>query len=194
MKLKVFVPFTLALFGFCVAAQAGRVVGSSNYGNEEPTTSCDPGCLGELDGATVTGEFFTSAEGPLVYDFKVTLAGSYDVTLTSTDLIDPDNFGLLTCDPTNPVQCSNELPPGITTGSDYGTLDGTDKIATFDVSNALAGSDTYVFFVQLQNPQDPVTINIAPATSTVPEPRMLPLLGLGMLAAFVFFRRWRLAR
>ena len=147
-----------------------------------------------MDGATVTGESFTSAEGPLVFDFKVTLAGTYIVTLTSTDLIDPDNYGLLTCDPTNPVQCSDLLPPGVTTTSDYGTLDITDKIATFDVNNAVAGSDTFVFFVQLQNTDDPVTINIAPSTSTVPEPRMLPLLGLGMLAAFVFFRRWRLAR
>jgi hypothetical protein len=196
---------------FATAMHAGIISGSSSYGGNmssspascttSPTTSfssftfsCDTG------DATVFAEAFTASTNSdlVMFDFSVTGAPSdYTLTLTSTGapINSANDLGLFICDPSAPPQCSNDLPPGVTSTSDYGSLLSAD-VASFPVSGA-APTDTFVFFVALDDPEGTaanVTASLEAATSATPEPNMLPLLGCGLLALMAFHRRINAAR
>jgi hypothetical protein len=185
---KSFGIITVFLLSSCAAANAGKVNMTSDYGALFTITS-----LGTVDG--FSGESFIDSNNLTMFDFELTLPGTYTVELTAIGATITDNYGLLTCPSpalTPPApQCSNDLPPGVNSSSDYGSLNGASTIATFPVTGAVAGDDTFVFFAEL----DSNTVGSVSASiqSAVPEPRLLPLVGFGLLAAFVLFRRWRVA-
>jgi hypothetical protein len=221
MTLKNLGRLTTVLVCFATAAYAGHIGGDSSYGETsgllpEPctsttTTSFSPFTFScDTDGATITAEAFTASVPALngdtleIFDFAVTgVSSGYTLTLTATGapINSANDLGLFTCDTgvSDLPQCSNDLPPGVTSTSDYGILSG--GVASFAVSSATS-ADKFVFFVALDEGADPsalpaanVTASLSPTTTTTatPEPRMLSLLGLGFLAIMAFRRKAPLA-
>jgi hypothetical protein len=205
MKLKNLCCMTALLLCLSAAANAGRVANNSSYGIGPFTiTSCAlADCFsGDTLGSTISIEDFlaTSETGITVYDFDISNPApnfTLDIAVTGASIIsdptDPtqDGYGLFTCAsgfPSNQPQCSNDLPFGVTSDSDYGSLSG--NTVSFPVMNATSGDD-FVFFVAMDG--TPTSVIGSYETSSVPEPRFLPLLAIGLLAAFVVFRRKRLA-
>jgi hypothetical protein len=137
----------------------------------------------------------------VMFDFDVTGApGSYTLTLTSTGapINSANDLGLFTCSPpssTSP-QCSNELPPGVTsTSTTYGSLLSS-NVASFPVTGA-PSADTFVFFVALNDPTGAaanVSAVLTPTATAAPEPRLLSLAGLGLMAFMVLGRHRRPAQ
>jgi hypothetical protein len=174
----------------------------------------------DISGADIMAEAFTASTDSdlIMFDFQVTNAPSdyiLQLTASGAPINSSDDLGLFTCPPAAPPQCGG-LPMGVAADSiTYGSLTG-DNIATFPVTGATP-SNSFVFFVALDDPQvcepgtpcptgpgnacDPsvdtcvrtsanVTATFLPTTAT-PEPRLLPILGLGLLALVIV--RWRRA-
>lgn len=196
---------TTVLVCFAAAANAGLIGGGSSYGENFSSTpapctsltttsfssftfSCD------TDGATITAEAFTASVPALngdtleMFDFKVTDAPSdYTLTLTATGapINSANDLGLFTCaGVTDTPQCSNDLPMGVTSTSNYGSLESS-FVASFPVTGATSG-DTFVFFVALDDPNGTgasVNASLASTSSTAtPEPGFFLLSGLCLLA------------
>lgn len=187
----------LALF-FCAGANAARVAGNSGYGEPGLVISACVGCVsGPTLGATITGEFYssTSFSDIEVFDFLVVNPpADFDflITPTGAPINSSDDLGLFTCDDPSFFnagypQCGNFTPPL----SDAGTL--IANTASFAVT--ASPGNTFDFFVALNVANGQPTSVSASITGVVgtPEPRFLPLLGVGLLAALVFFRRSRVA-
>jgi hypothetical protein len=194
-------------FGFSTPATCGTSSTTPfSVDSADFSFSCDSG------GADITGEVFPAStrNDLIMFDFKVTNAPSnYILTLTANGapINSANDIGMFLCDgSSNSPQCGTS-PPGVNP-ADYGSLVG--NVATFPVTGAPPGS-TFVFFVALNDPalcgpaggcSDPcdpsvdtcvrqsasVHASLTPSTSAVPEPRLLPLLGLGLLS-FVSLRR-----
>jgi hypothetical protein len=214
MKLKNLICFTIVLTCFASAANAGRVSGNSDYGGNfssspkactttstisytSPSSSAFSfSCI--TDGATITAEaFIASTNSSLeMFDFEVTNAPSnYTLTLTSTGspINSATDLGLFTCSPggVDPPQCSNQLPSGVTTLSNYGSLV-SNFVASFPVTGATS-ANTFVFFVALNDPNGSaasVSATLAPTVSaTAPEPSAFTMLGAGLFAFAILRRR-----
>jgi len=208
MKLIKTIRLTTALVCFSTLAIAGRVEGSSDYGGNfsstpkactsTPTTSyasftfsCASG------GASITAEaFLASTNSDLeIFDFAVTNApANYTLTLTATGapINSVNDLGLFTCGTgaINPPQCSDQLPSGVTSASNYGTLLNS-FMASFPVTGATS-ANRFVFFVALDNPTGSaasVSATLTPAVSGVPEPAAFFLCGFGVVALVVARRR-----
>ena len=207
MKLTTFGFALVFLLSLSNAANAGRVTTNSSYGQiglSIDTACADCTILNTL-GATITGENYdsTSQSGVVVYDFDVSnLMGAYtfDITAEGASIlaIDPggsQGYGVFTCSPPDSFtmggtpQCSPDVPAGFNPGdTDYGSLNS--NVASFPVSGA-SSTDSFVFFVALDGPPTGVTASFE--TSAVPEPRLLSLLGIVLVAGFILFRRRRVA-
>jgi hypothetical protein len=209
MMLKKLIHVTTVLMCFATVANAGRVTGNSGYGGNFSSTpkACTAStttsyasftfsCI--TDGATITAEAFISSSNSNfeMFDFLVTNAPSnYTLTLTATGapINSATDLGLFTCDQNavDPPQCSNQLPQGVTSATNYGTLVSS-FVASFPVTGATS-ANAFVFFVALNDPNNgssaSVSATLAPTVSgNAPEPSAVTMLGLGLFA-FALLRR-----
>ena len=159
-------------------------------------------CL--LDGATITAESFVASTNSdlVVFDFMVSNEPSgmgLVLTPSGAPINSASDLGLFFCSggSTSP-QCNGTSAAQVLSEiANDGSLIGGD--AVFPHS-----SSTLTYFAVLNDPATPagcdpssppctrtsasVTASFAPATAT-PEPRLLPILGLVMLAAILIHRR-----
>jgi hypothetical protein len=182
---------------FCAAANAATVKGNSGYGEIGLVIHPCTGCVsGPTLGATITGEDFdsTSLSDIEVYDFLVVnppAEFNFFITATGAPINSATDLGLFTCDNSgfftgDYPQCSNFTPPASIASSLSG------NIASFLNVTASTGN-TFDFFVALDVSNGPPT-SVTASIAAAPEPRFLPLAGIGLLAALVLFHHWGLAR
>jgi hypothetical protein len=137
----------------------------------------------------------------VVFDFQVTNApAGMDLVLTPNGApiyVEPSDslpdLGLFVCSPGIPLPTDPQCIPATTdlSGVDTGSLVGSN--AVFATS-----SSTLTYYVVLQDPCEPasttcvsasVNASFEPASTATPEPRLLPILGLALLAGLLIYRR-----
>ncbi len=188
---KNLLPITVLLLGLCTAAQASRVAMASSYGSPSGMFT---DCSSSITPVTCSG-------GTMEYEnFGFSGGGNYEVF--DIELISaPSNFALTLqgsgdffADTPGPNDCAGNSDSefcgfgtfsGTATSILYNppTSDGTEDSVTFTVT----GGQNLQFFV-IESGGSSATVT-ATLTSATPEPRLLPILGLVMLAGILIYRR-----
>jgi hypothetical protein len=186
-----------------VGANAARAANNSDYGVNGGTTTCfDVLSNGTFSSAVtcpgdVETQAFTASTNDAVYVYEITDISNFTLTLNSSvPFID---FGEFACDThsSTTILCSHAVTvngnpqpsPASTVVFDGTGNDPKDPFVFFAVQCTASSFSTCTS----PGPAT-VTATITRETSTVPEPRFLPLFGFGLLAAFVLYRRWQVTQ
>jgi hypothetical protein len=193
MKLRNHCSYVALLFGLSAVLSATPIkTTGSSYGSPDPTGSpCGALCTLPT-GVTALTQNYAYSDGPgQVFSFQITSDTSdFSVTLNGADAFTavPGDipFGGFVCPGGGYTPCGAD-PTGFVTASAVG-LDSV----TFTVDGD--GKDLVFFAVETEPPTgvtNQVTATVALNTSTVPEPALLPILGLGVVGLLLFRRRNR---
>jgi hypothetical protein len=185
------------LLGFSVALSASAIKTSgSSYGDPDPTGSACGGSCTLPSGVTALTQNYAYSDGAgQVFSFQITSDTSdFSITLTGADVFTaaPGDipFGAFVCPNGGYTPCGADPTGFVTASADASTAVGLDSV-TFTVDGD--GKDLVFFAIETEPPTgvtNQVTATVA-YTSTVPEPALLPILGLAVVG-LVLFRRRRL--
>jgi len=186
-RARLFAIFSLIL-GLSTVASASKInTASSNYGTVSNAEACYS--LGTLSGVSVSPEAFLFSVGSdCVFDLEINSGSDFTLTFTAPEpFLTEKTFlgdtyfgnGFFVC-PGAGNQCG---PDPTASGSPYDVSVTADSQS---ISLTVNGSgDGLVFFVV--EPETPgsvnniVEANITPNSSAVPEPRLIPLIGLALI-------------
>lgn len=208
VKLRSSCLFIGLLFGLFAVASASVVhTSTSPYGSPGLTgTDCSGGLCNTVTGVTVLEQDYASSfSGGQVYDFVVSTLPtdtiSYTLMLTGTapflnDTTDAgadggQAFGLFVCPPKDPEWCdSSDLSGSVSASIDSATL--SDPNTTVDsVTFTVSGDNEGIAFYAVVTQSDPVNAYLVlNPTTTVPEPRLWPILGLFVVGLLLLRRRF----
>ncbi len=212
MNLKGYWSLLALLVALAASANATAIRGNSSYGTGNPANySCfdilpdgDLSLIGSptLNSSTavncatdVTEQDFSASIGDYVYDYAINDLTNFTLTITSSNpSVEFYDYGEFACESGSVIDCTS----GLTMNSD--SVSPASSV-TFTVTGNNT-SDPFVFFVAecTSNSSSsactslpaadlgPVAVT-ATVMSSTPEPHLLPILGLGLLAAMLLRRR-----
>jgi hypothetical protein len=198
MKLRNHCSYVALFFGLSALLSASTIrTSGSSYGSPDPTGSPCGGLCTLPTGVTALTQNYAYSDGlGQVFSFQITSDTSdFSVTLNGADAFTavPGDipFGAFVCPFGGYTPCGVDPTGFVTASADATTAVGLDSV-TFTVNGD--GKDLVFFAVETEPPTgvtNQVTATVAFTTSTVPEPALLPILGLGVVGLLLFRRRNR---